>query len=65
MKIETKRLILREYTEDDFQDLFELLSDPITMKYYPKPFVGYKMLQGFDFLKKFYNFAYSYRNYLY
>ena len=38
MKIETKRLILREYTEDDFQDLFELLSDPITMKYYPKPY---------------------------
>lgn len=38
MKLETKRLILREYKEDDFQDLFELLSDPDTMKYYPKPY---------------------------
>ncbi len=36
--IETERLILREYTPDDFDALYELLSDPETMKHYPKPY---------------------------
>lgn len=38
MVIETKRLILREYTMDDFDELYTLLSDPITMKHYIKPY---------------------------
>ena len=38
MIIETKRLILREYTIDDFEDLFEILSDAETMQHYPKPY---------------------------
>ena len=38
MVIETDRLILREYTLEDFNDLYELLSDPITMSHYPKPY---------------------------
>ena len=38
MIIETNRLILREYTMDDFNDLYELLSDPITMSHYPKQY---------------------------
>ena len=38
MVIETKRLILREYTLDDFDELYSLLSDPITMSHYPKPY---------------------------
>ena len=38
MKIETKRLVLREMTEDDFDALYAILSDPETMKYYPKPY---------------------------
>lgn len=38
MKLETDRLILRELTMDDFNDLFEILSDEETMKHYPKPF---------------------------
>ena len=38
MIIETKRLILREYKQEDLMDLFKLLSDPITMKHYPKPY---------------------------
>jgi RimJ/RimL family protein N-acetyltransferase len=38
MLIETERLILREYTYDDFNELYKILSDPITMKYYPKPY---------------------------
>ena len=38
MQLETERLILREYTMDDFDDLYEILSDEETMKHYPKPF---------------------------
>ena len=38
MIIETERLIIREYTEKDFDYLYEILSDPETMKYYPRPY---------------------------
>lgn len=38
MMIETKRLILREYTMEDFEALYEIFSDPETMQHYPKPF---------------------------
>ena len=38
MILETKRLIIREYTREDFDDLYEILSDPETMKYYPRPY---------------------------
>ena len=38
MTIETERLIIREYTEEDFDALYEILSDAETMKYYPKPY---------------------------
>ena len=38
MQLETERLILREYTMDDFDDLYEILSDEETMKHYSKPF---------------------------
>ena len=36
--IETERLILREYTTDDFDALFEIMSDAETMQHYPAPF---------------------------
>lgn len=36
--IETKRLRLREYTPEDFAALKEILSDPVTMAHYPKPY---------------------------
>ena len=36
--IETERLILREYTPEDFDALYEILSDPETMRHYPAPF---------------------------
>nr|WP_243150621.1 GNAT family N-acetyltransferase [Clostridium butyricum] len=36
--IEINRLILREYTLDDFDNLYEIVSDPETMRHYPKPF---------------------------
>lgn len=38
MQIETKRLILRELTPEDFDALYEILSDPETMQHYPAPF---------------------------
>ena len=36
--IETKRLLLREYTMDDFDALYHIMSDPETMQHYPTPF---------------------------
>lgn len=38
MLLQTDRLLLREYTPDDFASLYEILSDPYTMRHYPKPF---------------------------
>lgn len=38
MKIETERLLLRELTLDDFDALYEILSDTETMQHYPKLF---------------------------
>ncbi len=38
MIIETNRLILREYVTEDFDALFEILSDAETMQHYPAPF---------------------------
>lgn len=38
MQLETERLILREYTMDDFDAIYEILSDEETMQYYPRPF---------------------------
>ncbi|MBR5648678.1 GNAT family N-acetyltransferase [Pseudobutyrivibrio sp.] len=36
--IETTRLLLRNYTMDDFDALYEIMSDSETMKHYPAPF---------------------------
>lgn len=38
MIIQTKRLILREYTMEDFDALCEIITDAETMKYYLKPY---------------------------
>ena len=38
MIIETERLFLREMTEDDFDSLYKVLSDPYVMQYYPHTF---------------------------
>ncbi|MBW4651952.1 MAG: GNAT family N-acetyltransferase, partial [Kaiparowitsia implicata GSE-PSE-MK54-09C] len=38
MLLETKRLILRELTPNDVDDLLEVLSDPEAMQFYPQPF---------------------------
>jgi len=36
--IETDRLYLREYTYEDFEAIYEIVSDPETMKHYPSPY---------------------------
>ena len=36
--IETERLLLRKYTMDDFEALYEIMSDAETMQHYPVPF---------------------------
>ena len=36
--LETERLILREYTTEDFDSLYEILSDKENMSHYPKPY---------------------------
>lgn len=38
MEIITDRLVLREMTDDDFSALHDILSDPETMRFYPKPY---------------------------
>lgn len=38
MILESKRLLLRQYTPEDFPALYQLLSDPVTMQHYPKPY---------------------------
>ena len=42
MTIETPRLLLRPYTMEDFDTLYEILSDPETMAHYPAPFTAEK-----------------------
>jgi [ribosomal protein S5]-alanine N-acetyltransferase len=37
MVLETKRLILREITPHDVDDLLEVLFDPEAMQFYPQP----------------------------
>lgn len=36
--LETKRLLLRKMSRDDFDALKKVVSDPENMKYYPKPY---------------------------
>ena len=38
MILTTKRLILREMTQNDYPALHAILTDPETMRYYPKPY---------------------------
>lgn len=38
MILETERLFFRRYSYDDFDELYQILSDPETMKYYPAPY---------------------------
>ena len=35
--IETENLLLRDYTAEDLEELFVILSDPVTMSFWPRP----------------------------
>lgn len=48
MQLETERLILREFTPQDYDALFLILSDPETMRHYPKPFAEAKVRSWID-----------------
>lgn len=57
MEIETERLILREYTEEDFPALHKIVSDPVTMGFWPEPFTEEKtkmwMERGLQNIKEY------------
>lgn len=36
--LETERLMLREYTAEDLDNVYALLSHPVTMQFWPEPF---------------------------
>jgi RimJ/RimL family protein N-acetyltransferase len=38
MKLESKRLIIRQHTPEDVRALYAILSDPATMAFWPQPF---------------------------
>ena len=38
MILETERLLLREYMPEDYDAVYAMVSDPETMRYYPKPY---------------------------
>lgn len=38
MTLETPRLLLRPFTPADFEPLFAVIGDPVTMQFYPLPF---------------------------
>lgn len=44
MIISTERLLLREYTPEDFDALFEIMSDEETMRHYPSPFDAHRTI---------------------
>lgn len=37
-RLETERLVVRPFTMDDLDGIHEVLSDPVSMRYYPAPF---------------------------
>ncbi|PYI53140.1 GNAT family N-acetyltransferase [Paenibacillus flagellatus] len=48
MLLETERLVLRPYDRDQLPQLHELLSDPVTMEFWPAPFTTEQTRQWFE-----------------
>ena len=46
--LETERLILRVMSQDDFEALVAVLSDPETMRFYPQPFDQPAVREGIE-----------------
>jgi RimJ/RimL family protein N-acetyltransferase len=52
--LETARLTLRELEADDIDDLAEVLSDPVAMRYYPAPFNRARVVEWIDWVRASY-----------
>jgi RimJ/RimL family protein N-acetyltransferase len=46
--IETARLVLREYTPEDFPTVHRIFSDAVTMQFWPRPFTEEEMQRWID-----------------
>lgn len=58
--IETERLLLREYTPEDFDALYEILSDPETMQHYPAPYTPEKCRSWITWnLENYHNYGFG------
>jgi len=59
LNIQTERLIIRRFREDEFEDLYPLDEDPRVMKYIwqckPKPTVREEAIQRFKYLRDYYD----------
>ena len=54
MKIETERLVLREYKQSDFESLREIICDEETMRFYPHPYDEQGVQRWLDWCVKSY-----------
>lgn len=54
INLETDRLYFREITDDDFDNLKKIISDPYIMKYYPKPYDDNGVLKWINWCKACY-----------
>jgi RimJ/RimL family protein N-acetyltransferase len=61
IKVETERLIVREFTHLDIDNLYSLLSDPIVMKYCSGPLNMKETQKWLETIKRYYNkYGYNY-----
>lgn len=51
MQIETKRLVLREMTPEDFDALYRVLADPDIMRHYPYTFENTPFREIYSYMK--------------
>ena len=48
MRVETARLVIRDFRKEDYKDVFEYFSDPVVMKYIESIFT---VLQTKEFIQ--------------
>src|SRR5437899_12243173 len=52
--VETERVLLRDLEPDDLEALFEVLGDPVAMRYYPAPFDRDRVATWIDWVRRSY-----------
>ena len=57
--LESKRLLFRKLTDDDFNNLKAIISDRETMKYYPKPYDDNGVIRWINWCKDLYTKGYG------